>query len=339
MRAHQDPDEFPAGSDDWLDALGNQFADTYAKIGAASHPSPSTAELAAYFREYEVITRFLRYVGLALMLWPAVSPNTGCKVALGKLSSKPDPVVGASGRSFASDVLGPWILQRTQSPIQSPTVSHLSAAPAAVDLDLSPFPPSQTQGVEPAAPLQKEGGRDLQAGSGATTTAAEPPPTGDLPPSRRRLAGKQGVPLKTELHNWRFKKDKWLCINCLSTTRKAQPDRRAKCLGYAPSLRELVADPRGHALMVSFFSDSAGMVVLCARCGAHSTSNRKCKKLHDTCKGKSLSAGAGACHERLKALMHPKHEKGDAKVLEPWVPLASLIAQSASAGSSQGSTH
>jgi hypothetical protein len=87
--------------------------------------------------------------------------------------------------------------------------------------------------------------------------------------------------------------------------------------------------------MVSFFSDSAGIVVLCARCGAHSTSNRRCKKLHgDTCKRKALSAGAAACHERLKALMHPKHEKGDAKVLEPWVPLASLVARSAPAGSS-----
>ncbi len=228
--------------------MGNQHADRRAKLGASQHFGPSTSEVAGYCKEYDVITRFLKYVGTALSLCPAVSPSSGNKVILQRLESKPDPVVGSSGKTFASDVLGPWLQMSGQSvspSISQPTVSQQTVSQPSWS---APF----VRGLSTVL-SQRDARRAREEGKEDSAKEHEPPPTGDPPAPRRRLVGKQGVPLKKELHCWRFKKDRWLCVSCLTTTRKQQPDRTAKCFGFAPSLRELVADARGHVLMVSFF--------------------------------------------------------------------------------------
>ncbi len=229
-------------------------------------------------------------------MWPSVSPSKGKRQVLDKLEAIPDHVPGALGRSFRHDVLGPW--------------GRLDE-----DVDPSSFASEALAVVPPPPP-----------------PAAEPRPTRSL---RRRRQGKQqpqggtraATALQAETHNWRWRSRQWVCVSCLARTRQATPNRAARCPGHAEAIQELLRERRGHKLMTSYFSNKVGIIITCARCGSHTSSRRRNKKLHqEPCLDKPLSPGAAACLERVRTQWHPKHAEGEAKVLEPWLPLDSLLA-------------
>ncbi len=74
------------------------------------------------------------------------------------------------------------------------------------------------------------------------------------------------------------------------------------------------------------FSDGKGIVVICSRCGHHSTSNRLCKLHKQDCLGAFESDGAKHSYERVCKGIHPKYSKGTGKVLDPCMSPAMLEA-------------
>jgi hypothetical protein len=288
--AHVDPSSCTIGSDDWKDAVGNQFADSYAKQGANLHHKATSEEIALVVKEREVISRFLRYVAEALSLWDPVGPTSSTrKNLIPKLPARPDLVPGALGRSFMNDVLGTWAL-----PAGGPSSSFGDTAPHA------PPPPT--------------------------------PPDSFVP--RRRLRGKQepahirdrgGVPSKRDRHEWRYRRNHWICTACLKVSRATAPSRTERCPGYNAVMSELLHNPRGHALSYSAFLDQTGIMILCTRCGGHCSSNRRAPKLQDPCRDKPSSACAGAALARMCKLQHPVHARGDSVVFDAWRPLSELL--------------
>ena len=95
-------------------------------------------------------------------------------------------------------------------------------------------------------------------------------------------------------------------------------------------MRKLISNPRGHKLQIATFTDSFGMVVICSACGHFCTSNRLGPLHKEACKatrGQAFaSPGAGAAYKRVSDGKHPKHAKGDAKVLDPCFPATVLLA-------------
>jgi hypothetical protein len=98
----------------------------------------------------------------------------------------------------------------------------------------------------------------------------------------------------------------------------------------ASNLAKLAKNPRGHNLLIATFSDGKGVVVVCSRCGHHATTNRPNELHKSAClavggQARFASAGAAAAYRRISLGMHPKHSKGDAKVLDPCMPLAAVV--------------
>ena len=300
VKGHVDPSSCPYGTPEWRDAVGNQYADQYARLGALLHQQASQEELDKANFERALLSRFLPYVSKALLEWEPVGPTTATrKHLLPKLASKPDLVPGASGRTFLSDVLGPW----------APQSGNLVSCPFEVS-------PDSAFGV-PSSP---------------------PPPTphADAQERRRRLRGKQpppsttanrvssGVPPKRVHHEWRHSRGRWLCRACLKVSRARAPSRSEICPGFNKVMADLLKHPNGHALSYSSFLDGAGIMILCTRCGGHCSSNRRSQKLSEPCRSKPSSTCGAAALARLCKQQHPVHARGDAVVLDAWRALSDL---------------
>ena len=104
-----------------------------------------------------------------------------------------------------------------------------------------------------------------------------------------------------------------------------------KCPGLAANIRKILFDPKGHKLQVATFTDSFGVVVICSACGHFTASNREGQLHKKACKATGgqaafASPGARAAYLRVAEGKHPKHAKGEAKVLDPCLSAAALLA-------------
>ncbi len=123
---------------------------------------------------------------------------------------------------------------------------------------------------------------------------------------------------------------RWICTACLSTSRSGVPPRFGKCAGMSANLARLVRNPRKHTLQVATFTDGFGLVVVCSRCGHYATSNRPAQLHKEDClavggQQSFASPGAKSAYERIASGMHPKHAKGETKVLDPCMALDALV--------------
>jgi hypothetical protein len=173
-----------------------------------------------------------------------------------------------------------------------------------------------------------------QRGPGSNSGREWWEPAASPPPAHEEYEANAG-------HDWHWQAGRWLCTSCLSSSRLAVP-RREKCPGQAPSLRKLLQDPQGHKLQIATFSDSFGIVVICSLCGHFTTSNRTGELHKKPCKAKGgqaafASPGARSAYSRVAAGKHPKHSKGEARVLDPCVSADALLALAREGGQpSQG---
>jgi hypothetical protein len=90
VKGHVDPSSCTVGSQAWRDAVGNQYADQYARKGANLHPQPPQEVLDTVRREREVLHRFLVYVARAFLVG-AGGPRNG-------LQEAPPPQASAATR-------------------------------------------------------------------------------------------------------------------------------------------------------------------------------------------------------------------------------------------------
>ena len=95
------------------------------------------------------------------------------------------------------------------------------------------------------------------------TATPDPPAARSLEASSR--AAPSTPPPEPHKHKWRWQQGRWLCVNCLATSRTAVPSRIFNCPGLAANMRALLQNPRGHTLQVAF-TGGAGMVVICSQC-------------------------------------------------------------------------
>ncbi len=181
----------------------------------------------------------------------------------------------------------------------------------------------------------------LGALGGAPRSAPEAERSQDssaAPPPRSSEAPQEG----TRRHDWRWKDHRWVCVSCLTTARTAVPPRLGKCAGMATNLAKLVRNPMRHTLQLATFADGSGVVVVCSKCGHYATSNRPAELHKKLCRATGgqpafASPGAASAYRRIAEGKHPKHAKGEAKVLDPCMPLAALagLAQTSQEPSSQ----
>jgi hypothetical protein len=170
-------------------------------------------------------------------------------------------------------------------------------------------------GRMPGSTAPSRGGRTVRGlRGGPSAPGARPPPTGEGAPRR---------------HEWHWKEGRWLCVSCLATSRLGVPPRLSKCAGMSPDLARLVQDPRKHKLQIATFADGKGMVLVCSRCGHYATSNRPTELHKKVCAATGgqaafASPGAKSAYERIVLGKHPKHAKGEAKVLDPCMSLEAL---------------
>ena len=167
-------------------------------------------------------------------------------------------------------------------------------------------------------PAQAEGFQDSSAGW------ADPPEVIRAP--RPQHATEEGV----RRHDWHWQAGRWICAACLTTSRSGVPPRLGKCAGMASNLASLIRNPRKHTLQIATFTDGCGVVVVCSRCGHYSTSNRPVELHKKDCvaiQGQQFCAspGAKAAYERICAGKHPRHAKGEAKILDPCMAIETLI--------------
>ena len=178
-------------------------------------------------------------------------------------------------------------------------------------------PWAQTEYEAQARPSAEPSRSNTQALSGEGVPPPPPPPA--HADGNENQAG----------HDWHWQAGRWLCTACLSSSRGAVP-RRGKCPGLAANVRKLLAEPKGHKLQIATFTDTFGMVVICSACGHYCTSNRLSSLHKDACKATQgpafASEGAVSAYRRVSEGKHPKHAKGDAKVLEPCFPATALLA-------------
>ncbi len=270
VKGHEDPDSLEPGSEEWLDAVGNDHADRAAKQGAALHSLPSTSELSDHRTQSEVLGRWLQYAYRALELWPRLL--SGPRRDLDK-RDKAELACESGDRSYPEDLLG-LIYRRNW------------------------------------------GGGESCLGPSADAAAA-----------RCHFASGALSVLRpeTETHAWRRRAGKWICNSCLGISHAVVPGRSVGCPGFSPRVREALHAGKGHKLMLAPFTDGNGLVVICAGCGPHMTTNRRCKLHTETCRpGFAGNPAAKAHWKRESDRMHPRHSEGDAKVLEPVIPWSSL---------------
>ena len=147
------------------------------------------------------------------------------------------------------------------------------------------------------------------------------------PPEAERLPARESE--GTRRHDWHWKDGRWLCVACLATARVPIPPRLGKCPGMASNLARLIQNPRKHRLHIATFTDGKGVVVVCSRCGHYSTSNRPNQLHKKDCvavggQAAYASPGAESAYRRIVLGKHPRHAKGEAKVLDPCMPLEAL---------------
>ncbi len=94
-------------------------------------------------------------------------------------------------------------------------------------------------------------------------------------------------------HAWKRQAGRWLCTNCLATSRSAIPRQIFKCPGLSPSIRDLLRRPQGHKLQVATFTSGAGLVVICSGCGRFTTSNRRGALHNEPCPASRSGQAAG----------------------------------------------
>jgi hypothetical protein len=172
------------------------------------------------------------------------------------------------------------------------------------------------------------------AGSSSQLQEVEPPAAEDLPqagveppPPQEGLGGpRTRSSQEAARHSWVWQSGRWLCTACLTTSRGSVPRRIYGCKGMAPNLADLLQRPRKHALQVATFSSGGGIVVICRKCGHYATSNRPCGLHKKDCKRGFTSQGAETAYQRVSQGMRPKHDRGDAKVLDPCMDGAALLA-------------
>ncbi len=161
---------------------------------------------------------------------------------------------------------------------------------------------------------------EFHSRSSCTSTPVSPPaqaPQTSAPP-------KEAAP--DEGHDWVQVNSKWTCRSCLSVSRSLFPPQ-GHCPGLAPSLADLVRDPRGHTLQIAPYSDRSGVVIICSRCGHFAASKRRNTKLHtDKCHRRFESDGAQFAYKRVCERKHPTYSKGEARILEPAFSASSLVA-------------
>ncbi len=238
-------------AEDKFNAVGNDFADRTAKAAAARLPRPSDAELAEWQQQQSFLRKYVRYVPEALMKWIAVNPSQGHK-------SLPKRADGAqrARTSFIGDFLGSL---RPSDQVEPGSTARPSVAAV---------PPEGSAASGPSTDRRREDYMQVEpAASSSAHSAAEPPeaPTASLRSGRPE-------PLK---HTWRWQAGRWLCTNCLATSRTTVPRQIFGCLGLAPNIRSLLQRPQGHRLQIATFTSGAGIVVICSGCGRFTTSNRR----------------------------------------------------------------
>ena len=297
VQAHVDPQACTDPRARYL-ALGNEAADRIAK-GAAmeSTGGPTSAELESWEREAAFLQRYLRYIPAALALWPQVGP-TSCKKSLPRRRDVA-PSRKNRGASFRSDVLG---------------VLRLARATAATAEEDGSLLPGGAQGSDRPLDEAAAGAQGDFPAASSSGPAEHPQVQGASPPSD-----------EPQRHHWRWQYGRWICGNCLARSRLPVPPRSA-CPGLARNLASLLRNPRGHILQIAPFTDGKGLVVICSKCGHHSTSNRPCQLHKKACLGVFESEGAKHSYERVGRGQHPKYSKGTARVLEPCMSPAMLEA-------------
>ncbi len=222
-------------------------------------------------------------------MWPQVGPTEGKK----SLPKRPGAARRTGRASFAYDVLG---------------VLGVPGDGRAGSTNLLDAPSGSTGPPEAPPPGERE------APDGESRQARVAPPTaGDV----------------QQKHDWHWQDGRWLCVACLATSRLGVPPRLSKCAGMSPNLARLVQNPRKHKLHLATFADGKGVVIVCSRCGHYATSNRPGKLHKEACAATGgqaafASPGAKAAYERIVLGKHPKHAKGEAKVLDPCMSLEAL---------------
>ncbi len=160
----------------------------------------------------------------------------------------------------------------------------------------------------------------------------QPPPQAGARSSQEAepsaLEGRRGSS-QGSYHHWRWQAGRWLCTSCLSTSRGGVPRRVHGCPGQAPHLWDLLAKPRGHKLQIATFAGGVGIVVICSKCGHYATSGRPCKLHKESCKGAFESPGARSAYERVCTGRHPRHARGESKLLDPCMSSEALLAAAA----------
>ncbi len=168
-------------------------------------------------------------------------------------------------------------------------------------------------------------------GAGTSQSAPGPQVSPAGPNGRTRLRA------KTACHAWRWKAEKWVCLNCLKISRASVPNRSQKCAGFSERFRELIANPRGHSLCFAPHTDGVGMTVCCSRCGHFASGNRRVALHAADCRGVRASDGAIKAWERFANRQSPAYKDGPGKCLEAYMTLEQLLALSPQSAASQPS--
>ena len=231
-------------------------------------------------------------------------------------------------------------------PTDSPRAASRPAAVAQQDSSTPAGPPGATQAAEPPQPpVAVADVRSGQTAQGAAPTSraqhsqsqrtyklVSPPthePQQSAPPEEDAPA---------EGHDWVQVQTRWTCRSCLSISRAPFPPQ-GQCPGLAPSLADLVRDPRGHTLQIAPYSDRSGVVIICSKCGHFAASKRRNTKLHtDLCRRRFESDGAQFAYRRVCERKHPTYSKGEARILESAFSASALVAPSlgGAAGPTEG---
>ncbi len=258
------------------EALGNDHADRVAKSAAARLPQPSPTELQAWYFQAEFLALYLQYVPRALALWPSIRPSAGRR-SLPKRNDATSGQAPSRGQaSFAADVLGPRRPSTAaQAPQEEADVEY--EAPKTSD-DAQPGAATGETSAVALGPIGAAVGRTEpaadadQRAQGSATAAGHSHHSksqGHNLVSQSQSSSQQRAPPKedapTEGHDWVQIENKWACRSW-SVSRATFPPR-GKCPGLAPSLADLVRDPRGHTLQIAPYSDRSAVVIICSRCG------------------------------------------------------------------------
>lgn len=133
VKAHAALGDLTPQSREWLLAVGNDFADRHAKLGAALLSQPSEQERRVYAENVAVLKRYLGYVARALLLYPRLAPSKKDRASFNKSLREEGFQTGARAAKDALPHLPP-----SSRPPPPPGPVPAKAAPLA-----PPDPPGQ----------------------------------------------------------------------------------------------------------------------------------------------------------------------------------------------------